>query len=362
MIKPTIVLSTGGTGGHIYPAVALARELEARGYATAMIGQRGGMEERIAQTENLSFHGVSAGKIDRSRPDPKQVWRAARGFGEARAFLRRLRPAAVVGFGGFASLPGVLSAQALGIPTLLHEQNARLGLTQRLALRAARVVTTAFDEVRGVPAARARKVGMPVREARLERHEALSRLNLQSGPLTVLVMGGSQGSLMLNRNVPGILEGLFGKEGLYGDYSVQVIHACGGRWLPEMAARVHDLSWYKVTGYVDAVAAWSCADFAITRAGSSTLAEAAYHGVPLLMVPLPSAAEDHQTANARAVERAGAGRMIPEAELGSALPQAVLECIPQGARTRMSEAARSLSPAGAVQRLADEVERVLRGD
>lgn len=356
-------MATGGTGGHIYPAVATARELMARGHDALLLGQRGGMEERVAFETGLRFRGVDAGKLARSgqgRPDPRELLRAVRGVAEARAFLREMRPGAVVGYGGFASLPGVLAAQSLGIPTVLHEQNARLGLTQRLAAGRARAVGTAYPQVIGLPESKATLVGMPVREERLPRAEALTRLGLREGPLTLLVMGGSQGSLALNTAVPDILRGIFGAEGHTPEGPVQVLHSTGPRWLAEVAPRVADLPWYKPVGYTDAVAAWSAADLAITRAGTGTLAEAAFHGVPLVMVPLPESAENHQLHNARQVQAAGAGRVVEQADMRETLGKAVLECAASGTRAAMREAALRRSPAGAAGRLADLVERHLR--
>ncbi|GHF34665.1 UDP-N-acetylglucosamine--N-acetylmuramyl-(pentapeptide) pyrophosphoryl-undecaprenol N-acetylglucosamine transferase [Deinococcus metalli] len=384
-----VVLATGGTGGHIYPAVATARALMARGHDTLLLGQRGGMEERVAAEQGLAFQGVEAGKLARSgqgRADPRELLRAGAGVFQARALLARLRPGGVVGFGGFASLPGVLAAQALGIPTVLHEQNARLGLTQRLAVRGARAVGTAYPEVVGLDPRKATLVGMPVREERLGRTEALSRLGLQDGPLTILVMGGSQGSLFLNNAVPDTLRNIFGGEGLVDhalgvmtpridlDFGhtpgertpdlgagVQVLHATGRRWLNDVAPRVREVDWYHVSGYVDAVAAWSAADLAITRGGTGTLAEAAYHGVPLVMVPLPESAENHQWHNAMTVQRAGAGRVVEQASVGEALGSAVLECAAAGTRIAMRAAALKRSQPGAAERFADLVERHLRG-
>ncbi|ABF45925.1 undecaprenyldiphospho-muramoylpentapeptide beta-N-acetylglucosaminyltransferase [Deinococcus geothermalis] len=358
-----IVMATGGTGGHIYPAVAVSRELLARGHEAVLLGQRGGMEERVAAEQGLPFQGVNAGKLARSgqgRPDPRELLRAARGVAEARAFLRDARPGAVVGFGGFASLPGVLAAQTLGIPTVLHEQNARLGLTQRLAAGRARAVGTAYPHVLGLPEGKATLVGMPVREERLPRAEALAQLGLQDGPLTLLVMGGSQGSLALNHAVPDILREIFGPEGRAPEGPVQVLHATGPRWLAEVAPRVADLPWYKPVGYTNAVAAWSAADLAITRAGTGTLAEAAFHGVPLVMVPLPESAENHQYHNAVSVQEAGAGRVVEQEQLRGALGAAVLECAAAGTRAAMRKAAFLRSPVGAASRFADLVERHLR--
>lgn len=386
-----VVLATGGTGGHIYPAVATAKELMSRGHTAAILGQRGGMEERVAAEQGLVFHGVEAGKLARSgqgRPNPAELLRAGQGVLQARALLGRLRPGVVVGFGGFASLPGVLGAQGIGIPTVLHEQNAKLGLTQRLAVRKARAVGTAYEKVLGLDPKKAHLVGMPVREERMDRRAALAKLGLQDSPLTIFVMGGSQGSLFLNNAVPDTLQNIFGQEGLvehelgvmtphidldFDDWrshggrsnlpdlgaGVQVIHSTGPRWLSELIPRVKNLDWYHVSGYVDAVAAWSAADLAITRGGTGTLAEAAFHGVPLIMVPLPESAENHQYHNAMSVQNAGAGRVVEQAHAPERLGATVLECAAAGTRIAMRAAAQGRSQVGAAARFADLIERHL---
>ncbi len=360
MSKRTLVLSTGGTGGHIYPAVALARELLPRGFDIAMIGQLGGMEEKIALEEDLPFYGVHACKIDRSKPNPLELIQAGKGLLEARAILKKLEPLAVVGFGGFASLPGILAAQNLGITTVLHEQNAKMGLTQRLAQRKASLIATAYQDVAGTGGKKVRWVGMPIREERMPRRVALEKLGLQDGPITLLVMGGSQGSMALNTQVPAALEAAFGKEGLLrrSSRSVQVIHSSGRNHLAAVAPTVQHLPWYRVRGFVDAVSAWSCADIAITRAGTGTLSEAAFHGVPLAMIPLPSSAENHQLANAKSVENAGAGRVV-EQEFISHLSSVVLDMLTRENLLEMRQAALSLSPAGAAARLANALEELV---
>jgi UDP-N-acetylglucosamine--N-acetylmuramyl-(pentapeptide) pyrophosphoryl-undecaprenol N-acetylglucosamine transferase len=337
--------------------VAVGRTLQERGFQSALIGRRGGLEEEIAIQENLTFYGVDAGKIDRQRPRAGELLLAWRGVMQARQVLREVQPALVIGFGGYASLPGTLAAQQLRIPTILHEQNARLGLTQRLAQRRAQLVTTSHLRVaglRGTPT----WVGMPVREQRFPRELARSRLGLQAEPATILVMGGSQGSLTLNRRVPPVLLGLFGREGSHRNLGIQVLHACGPRWLGEVVPAVARVPWYHPVAYTDATLAWSAADLAITRSGSSTLAEASYHGVPLVMIPLPSAAEGHQLANARAQEAAGAGVVVTESELAS-LGSAVLSSLSADTLAARRAAALTLSPAGAAARLADQVERLL---
>lgn len=357
-----VVLATGGTGGHIYPAVATAHELKRRGYEVTLLGQAGGMEERVANEAKLDFFGVLAGKFSRSASglDPRQAVRAARGLAQARGFLKRARPGVVVGYGGFASLPGVLAAQSLGLPTVLHEQNARLGLTQRLALRRSKAVGTAYPEVAGLPPQKATLVGMPVREDWLLRQEATKQLGLQDGPLTVFVMGGSQGSVAMNSAVPGVLREVLGEAGLSPDDGVQVLHSTGPRWIGDVLPQVQGLSWYKAVGYVDSVAAWSAADLAITRAGTGTLAEAAFFGVPVIMVPLPSSAEDHQRFNARSVQASGAGRLVEQDAMSRTLGGVVLECLNRETRLTMQAAARGRSPQGAASRLADLAETHFR--
>lgn len=354
-------MATGGTGGHIYPAVATARELISRGHSALMLGQRGGMEERVAAEQGLEFVGVDAGKLARSGQglaDPRQLLRAATGVVQARRVLAKRKPGAVVGYGGFASLPGILAAQSLGIPTVLHEQNALLGLTQKLAVGRAKAVGTSYQEVKGLDVNKAALVGMPVRETRLERGAALRQLGLQDGPLTLLVMGGSQGSLFLNENVPGILEGIF-PSGLLDGRAVQVLHQTGPRWIEQVTPRVAHLPWYHVSPFVDAVAAWSAAHLGVTRAGTSTLAEAAFHGVPLVMVPLPESAENHQFHNATSVQAAGAGRVVEQKDVSGRLGQAVLECVQPGNLAVMRGAAHSRAQPGAAARFADLIEHHL---
>jgi UDP-N-acetylglucosamine--N-acetylmuramyl-(pentapeptide) pyrophosphoryl-undecaprenol N-acetylglucosamine transferase len=352
-----VVLSTGGTGGHIYPAVATAHELIRRGHRVTLLGQQGGMEERIAREQSLDFFGVQAGKLARSgqgRADPRELLRAGKGVIEARRYLAANRPAVVVGYGGFASLPGVLAAQSLGLSTVLHEQNARLGLTQRLAAGRARAVGTAYPVVVGLPEGKGVMIGMPVREERMERTDALASLRLDAGRLTIFIMGGSQGSLAMNNALPDLLRATF-PDGQSPSGPVQVLHATGPRWIEQVAPGVADLPWYHAASYVDAVAAWSAADLAITRAGTGTLAEAAFHGVPEIMVPLPESSENHQLFNARAVEAAGAGQVVEQGVLSTQLGAAVLECLTAPRRSAMQGSALARSPAGATGRLADLV-------
>ena len=308
MTPRCIVMATGGTGGHIYPALAVGQLLKERGYKVVILGQQGGMEARLAVEAGFDFYGVSTGKLDRRRPDPRQAYRAVQGLFQARRMIKQLEPAVVVGYGGFASFAGVAAATWLRIPLVLHEQNAIPGLVTRCFARRAAVLAVSNGEVatRLPVGVRIAQVGYPIREVRFTKAEARARLGLpETGPVT-LVMGGSQGSLALNRLVPAAYRHL--------STPPVVIHSSGVRWGAEVSRAVSGLPCYRVHPYLDAPLAWSAADLAITRAGFGTLAEAAFHGVPLVMLPLPSAAEDHQYHNAVAVERAGAGLVVRQSE------------------------------------------------
>jgi UDP-N-acetylglucosamine--N-acetylmuramyl-(pentapeptide) pyrophosphoryl-undecaprenol N-acetylglucosamine transferase len=357
-----VLLATGGTGGHIYPALALARLLVARGYEVAFIGHRGGIEAKLVPDEGFAFWGVRAGKLDRSRPDPRQGVRAALGLRDALAVVRHLRPALLVGFGGFAAFPGLAAARFLGVPWALHEQNAYPGLVTRLFARGARFIGVAQPGVAAhLPrAARARvvEVGMPVREQRLPKREARRRLGLPEAATLTLVLGGSQGSMLLNRAVPEA----FAQLGPESAETHWILHSSGAAHLETVQTHLRacltpsQRERYRVAPYLDTVLAWSAADLGVTRAGTGTLAEAALHGVPLLMVPLGAAADNHQLHNARAVERARAGTVIEERDLHPAtLAAAWRRLLEPEARARASAAAQSRSPAGAAARLCERV-------
>ncbi|CAN5771819.1 undecaprenyldiphospho-muramoylpentapeptide beta-N-acetylglucosaminyltransferase [soil metagenome] len=347
-----VLFATGGTGGHIYPALSVAKEAQVRGYQPIFLGGADSMEARVIPEAGFEFHGVATGKWDRSRPDPRQGFKAVKGLAQAVQWVRRLEPAVVIGFGGFASFPGLAAARILGVPYVLHEGNAYPGkVTRWLAGGAAAVAVSQQAAAAHLPQANKIVVtGFPVREERVDKAEARARLNLPAtGPLT-FVMGGSQGSVVLNEAVPAA----FGELAAPGF----VLHSVGRRWETQVEERTRDLETYHTTGFVDATLAWSAADLAITRAGISTLSEAAFHGVPVIMVPLPSSAENHQLHNAQSVAAAGAGWVVEEKNLAElratwqhALEPEVLE--------QASRAPRVLSPRVAAGALVDLLDTVL---
>ena len=336
---PTLWLATGGTGGHVFPALALAAEASAAGWSVTLLGGADGPEARWAHEAGIAFHGVAVGKLDRERPSPAALARALLGVAQATALLRRARPDLLVGFGGFASLPGVAAARLTRTPFALHETNAVPGLVTRAFARHARLVvlTQAITE-RHLPRARTAVVPLPVRGRRVHREQARAALGVPHDAMLTLVLGGSQGSAYLNETMPAVAARL------QADHpDLWLLQQTGERWLEPVRERWGARPRTLLAGFVDAATAFSAADLAITRGGFGTLADAAFHGVPLVVVPLPSAAEDHQRHNAEALAADGAGLWARQGD-PDALERAWRALLEPDRRALAAKAARDRSP------------------
>lgn len=367
--EPTLVLATGGTGGHVFPALAVAEAARAYGVSVLVLGQRGGMEERLSSEAGVPFHGVSAGKWHRGRPRPRQALEAAVGVVEAWQYLRRRRPKVVVGFGGFASYPGGLAAARLKIPLVLHEGNAYPSQVNRWLAGSAALIIVAQEQalehlphVASVPrpagadrvahaprTPRTLTIPFPVRERRVDRQVARAAFGLADDAIVTLVMGGSQGSATLNAQVPPAFAALAQRF-----ERLSVLHSAGHGNAGDVRVPPAARGAYRVVDFLDSASAWAAADLAITRAGIGTISEAAFNGVPLVMIPLPSSAEDHQLHNARAVAAAGAGIVVEESDIGALIP-AWEKFLDPARRQAASAAAAARSPAGAARRILDAV-------
>ncbi len=349
MIDPTdYVFATGGTGGHIFPALALASEAQRRGLRVSFIGQANGMEADIIPKAGFPFYGVTAGKWDRSNPKPLHILKALYGSLQAIKLLNKLKPKLVLGFGGFASLPGIAAARFLKKPYILHEGNAYPGLVTRWFSKQARSVILAHKVTKNhlSEVTNTTVLGYPVRETQVDKLRARAALDLPAEGLITYVTGGSQGSAVLNAAVSQAYQQL--------SHTTVVLHSSGSKWETDLRDQTKTLSNYQVRGFVDATLAWAAADLAITRAGFGTLSEAAFHAVPCIMVPLPTAAENHQLHNAREMAKVGAGWVVEESNLGHlstiwnhALDNAVLQ--------EASQAAHAQSPAGVAARILDHL-------
>lgn len=363
MTRPTrqFVLAAGGTGGHMIPAHALAGELMRRGHHVALI-----TDERGARIPGLfdrvPVHVLPAGRMSKN---PVGMVKALRAIMTGRAMAARLyetiEPSAVIGFGGYPALPALLAARKLRIPTAIHEQNAVLGRVNRLMANRVDAVATAYETVDRLPARAAGKVtlvGNPVREEVLALRAAPYPSLSDDGIFRLLVTGGSQGASILAEVVPaglGLLPEHFRRR-------LQVTQQCRADDIEAVRDRYAaleipaDLATYMED--LPARLAWS--HLVIARAGASTIAELTAAGRPAILVPLPGATDDHQTANAREMARSGGARVIPQArftpvELGKQMQKLGLD---PTALTNAAARAASVGHPLATQKLADLVERI----
>jgi UDP-N-acetylglucosamine--N-acetylmuramyl-(pentapeptide) pyrophosphoryl-undecaprenol N-acetylglucosamine transferase len=357
------VLAAGGTGGHMMPAHALAEELLSRGHRVALI-----TDDRGARIPGLfdrvQVHILPAGRL---AGGPIGWFRAARSILTGRAMALRLyetfRPSAVVGFGGYPAFPALLAARSDRIPTVIHEQNAVLGRVNRLVASKVDAIATAYETVERLPRgaqAKVELVGNPVRDEVLAlRDQPFPPLD-EEGIFRVLVTGGSQGASILGQVVP---EGL----GLLPEHfrrRLQVTQQCRAEDIEQVRARYAalgipaDLATYLPD--LPQRLAWS--HLVIARAGASTIAELTAAGRPAILIPLPSATDDHQTANAREMAKAGGARMISQSkftpiELAKQMQKLGLE---PAALTNAAAHARAVGRPDAARALADLVERIAR--
>ena len=312
MSERPILIMAGGTGGHVYPALAVARALQARSRDVVWLGTHRGLESRVVPEAGIDIEWISIKGLRRKGLLALVIAPFQLGWAlvQSLAVIFRRRPAAVLGMGGFVSGPGGLAAWLTRRPLVIHEQNAAAGMTNRLLARLARVVLQAFPGSFNSSVS-AETVGNPVREDIAAVAPPHERYADRQGPLRVLVLGGSQGALALNRAVPAALALL--------DAEVRPIvrHQCGERTLDIARAAYdeHDVDVELLPFIEDMAAAYTWADLVICRAGALTIAELCAVGVPALFVPYPAAVDDHQTANARPLQDAGAALIVPESEL-----------------------------------------------
>lgn len=307
--RSTVIIAGGGTGGHIFPGLAIADALRAAmpELEVHWIGGRHGQEGRLVAAHGLPLHFVAAARIVGSPVIARLRGAFALLAGIVQAFrvMRRLRPAVVIGVGGYASAAAGLAARLLRIPLIVQEQNARPGRTNRLLGRFARQVAVAFDDAAPYFAKdRVVDTGNPVRAA----VAAVPPLDIAGRTQRrLLVMGGSQGARFLNENVPALLQQV-----VTAGRTLEVVHQSGPRELEATRTRYTELGLAaEVTAFIDDIpAAYERADFVICRAGATTVAELKAAGRPALLVPFPHAADDHQAANAEALVKAGAALMV----------------------------------------------------
>ena len=309
-----VVLAAGGTGGHVFPAEALAGELEARGVPFALVTDSRGRQWQGALARR-PIHYIHADSPTGS------IWRRLtaglsllRGLFEAWLALGRLAPAAVVGFGGYASVPTMLAARLRRLPAMLHEQNAVLGKANRMAIGSAARIATSFESTRYIAAddPRARLVGNPVREAVRALRGTPYRPPAADRTVDLLVFGGSQGAASFSQVIPEAVAAL----PVALRRRLRIVQQCRAEDIEQVRVRyAHDGIVAELAPFfVDLPQRLAAAHLVIGRSGASTVSELATIGRPAILIPFPYAADDHQTANARAYERSGGCVVVPHAE------------------------------------------------
>jgi len=349
--RPILVMA-GGTGGHVYPALAVARVLQQHALEIVWLGTRRGLESRVVPAAGIDIECISIRGLRRKGVlavlvAPLQLgWALMQSLG---VILRR-RPVAVLGMGGFASGPGGLAAWLTFRPLVIHEQNAVAGLTNRLLARLARVVLQAFPGSFNSKV-NAETVGNPVREDIAAVAEPAIRYSDRQGPLRLLVLGGSQGALALNRTVPAALALLPVEQ------RPIVRHQCGSRTLDKArdAYAVGGVDVELLPFIEDMASVYAWTDLVVCRAGALTVAEICAVGLPALFVPYPAAVDDHQTANARSMVEAGAAEIIAESSLSAAeLAKLLRKWLSSRAELQVqAEKARRLAKPQALARIAE---------
>ncbi len=353
-----VVVMAGGTGGHVFPALAVAEELRDRGVLVSWLGSRDSFESRVVpehgfEIQLIDIKGLRGSGIKRWLMAPIKLTKALL---QAYAVFKARKPRLVLGMGGFVAGPGGLMARVLGIPLVIHEQNAVPGMTNswlaRLAVQVFEAFPNSFRKGSGAVAC-----GNPVRREIIALPSPALRMQDRQGPIRLLVVGGSLGAQALNECVPGIVAGL--------DSNIRpVIRHQAGREKTEATCKAYQQVAVdaEVTDFItDMAEAYAWADLVICRAGALTISELAAAGVAAILVPYPYAVDDHQTQNAGYLVNAGAAKLLPQPELEqTTLSDELLQLFNGRERLiTMATKARSLSMPDATKRVADYCEGIV---
>ncbi len=350
MSRPILIMA-GGTGGHVFPALALARLLREQSLPVIWLGTARGMESRVIPAEGIPIERLSVGGL---RGKGVLTWVAAPfrlslALVQALRVMWRYRPVVVVGLGGFVTGPGGLAAWLTRRPLVIHEQNAVAGFTNRVLAHLARQVLEAFPGSFGHDV-HARAIGNPVRADISAVPPPAERFAGRGGPVRILVIGGSQGATRLNAVVP------FALKRVVGSLAFDVRHQAGERWIDAGRASYAQAGVRAdVRPFIEDMSeAYGWADLVICRAGALTVSALAAVGVAAILVPFPGSVDDHQAYNAQYLVRAGAAVVIPDRELSAERLAAELQrlCAGRGQLLAMAERARLLAKPRAADELA----------
>lgn len=363
MTDTKVLIMAAGTGGHIFPALTVARILQHRGVTVEWLGTPAGMENRVLANTDITLHRlpVSGLRGKGALALLKAPWMLVASLINAVKVMRQVNPGSVLGMGGYVTGPGGLAAWLLRKPLLIHEQNAVAGTSNRLLAPLARRVLQAFPGTLGNDVGKVMTTGNPVRDDILTLGQQPRAGYDASRPLRLLILGGSQGALAINELVPGAVARL------QKTVNIAVWHQTGRDKLDavrracealdvNVTSGAHAEGGYRADMFIDDMAgAYQWADLVLCRAGAGTVTELAVARLPSLLVPLPSAIDDHQTHNARWLVDGGAAVMLPQTELDvDSLVDEIAALAGDAARmAAMSRAAGNLARPEAGSRVAD---------
>jgi UDP-N-acetylglucosamine--N-acetylmuramyl-(pentapeptide) pyrophosphoryl-undecaprenol N-acetylglucosamine transferase len=357
----TLMIAGGGTGGHIYPAIAVAQEFIARDHTrrVVFVGTRYGLEKTIVPKAGFPLEFISAGGL-KGKGSVELIKNLARlpfGFAQAWSLIGKYKPSVALGVGGYSSGPVLLAARLRGVPTAIHEQNAFPGLTNRILARFVEAVAVAFDEA--APRLKRSDAGVTGNPIRREFFEA-RRQPRTDNRQRLLIFGGSQGSHILNETMSAALLFLARLKD-----QMEIVHQTGANELEKMRAayRASAFGTARVVAYLDPMAEeLAAADLVVSRAGAMTIGELAAVGRAAILVPFAAATNNHQEVNARAMERAGGAMVIIEGQLSpERLAMTIAEILNHPERVaRMGAAARTLASPDATRKIVDLLERIHR--
>ena len=330
--QPCALVMAGGTGGHIFPGLALAEALRAKGWRVHWLGVPGSMEERLVPPRGFAFEAVQfSGVRGKGLTTLVQLpGRLLRAFWQSWQAVRRVQPDVVIGLGGYVTFPGGLMGVLAGKPLVLHEQNSVAGMANKVLARVATRIFSAYPHA--LP--KAEWVGNPLRAEFLQQPAPAQRFAGRTGPLKLLVLGGSLGAQGLNDVVPQALALM------PADQRPQVLHQSGSLHIEALRALYARLGVQgQLTPFIDGTAqAMADADLLVCRAGASTVTEIAAVGAAAVFVPFPHAVDDHQTHNARFLVEAGAAVLVQQRDL---TPESLQKIIMKSERTMLMQQAQS---------------------
>lgn len=362
-----VVLSGGGTAGHINPALALAEVLQQRGCDARFAGTPSGVEARLVPAAGIPFTPFEAAGFNRNHPLslPKALIKIQKSTGAARKWFDEVKPDVVVGFGGYVCIPVARAAEQRGIPVVVHEQNSVMGMANKYLAKRAAAVCLTYEHAASALAdtSRVHLTGNPVRTSVFSatREQGRALFDVPDEARLLLVIGGSLGARHINEAIVSLRDTLLAYEDLY------IIQVSGPKELEsveqELALTPEQKKRWRVFGYLDHMGeAMAAADAIVSRAGATSLAEISARALPALLVPFPYATEDHQTTNARACVEAGAAYMVADAQVEGPEFKRLLCSLIEDAevRERMAEVARGQKTRDAAGLLADVVMEAAR--